>query len=149
MKTKRYLLTAILGLAVMASALSPACAGRVLTNQPEPAYASDITEHLLLALNAGDYNAVTRDFDQAMLRAVTEQNFKIQFIEGIQNKIGFYQADSKRFFQCSIQAQYTTVVYYAAFSGEPGAVRVQISFQLVEGSPKVSGLFLDSPKLRG
>ncbi len=126
-----------------------ACSGKIITNLPEPEYAGAITENLLLAINAGDYHTFIRDFDESMLKAVSAENFKTQFIAGIQGKIGDYSAGSKRFFQASSQAQYTTVVYYSAYSGDTGAVLVQISFKMVAGKPLVSGIYFNSPKLRG
>jgi hypothetical protein len=125
------------------------CTGKINSNLPEPQYASRITEDVLLALNAGDYTTFSRDFDVSMLKAVPASSFSTQFTDGIRGKIGDYLAGSKRFYQASSQAQYTTVVYYASFSGDSGAVMVQISFKMVEGKPLVSGLFFNSPKLRG
>lgn len=128
--------------------LAAGCTGKTTTNLPEPSYSEQITESVLLAINAGDYSDFSRDFDSTMRKAIPPENFKTQFTDNIQGKIGNYIEGSKRFFQASSQAQYTTVIYYADYSAEPGAVLVQISFRMVEGNIKVSGLFFNSPKLR-
>ena len=128
--------------------LTLACTGQASTKLPEPDYAAKITENLLQGINNGDYAAFSRDFDASMLKALPAESFPRQFTQGIQGIIGNYQSASIRFFQATGQAQYITVVYYAAFSAEPGAVLIQISFHPIEGQPKVSGLFFNSPKLR-
>jgi hypothetical protein len=146
---RRSIIIVALCAAAIFTLLAPACTGKTATNLPEPAYTAQITESLLRAINTGDYAAFSRDFDAAMMKAMPAESFKTQFTQGIQGKIGNYSENSKRFFQASSQAQYTTVVYYAAYSEEPGAVLIQISFKMVEGMPLVSGLFFNSPKLRG
>jgi hypothetical protein len=145
---KRCLLALVLCLAVMLCGMA-ACSGKTTANLPEPPYASQIAENLLQAINAGDYATFSRDFDPSMLKALPADSFAKQFTEGIKGKIGDYEGNSKRFFQASSQAQFTTVVYYAVYSGEPGVVLVQISFKLAGGQALVSGLFFNSPKLRG
>jgi hypothetical protein len=138
---------ALCAVALMA-VLTPACTGQTSNNVPEPDYASKITENLLQGINNGDYTAFSRDFDDSMLKALPAESFQKQFSDGTQGIIGNYQAASIRFFQATGQAQYITVVYYAAYSAEPGAVLIQISFHPIEGQPRVSGLFFNSPKLR-
>jgi hypothetical protein len=146
---RRQVLPVVLGLLAILLVFSPACQGKIATNLPEPEYAGPITESLLLALNVSDYAAFSRDFDETLIKALPQANFAPQFESGIRGKIGEYQAGSKRFFQSSSQAQYTTVVYYAVFSAEAGAVLVQISFKMVNGQARVSGLVFNSPQLRG
>jgi biopolymer transport protein ExbD len=145
---RRYFLKVTLCLLLITMLLAPACTGKTSPNLPEPDYAGQMAENILLAINGGDYSAFSMDFDASMIKALPAESFKAQFSQGIQGKIGNYVPGSKRFFQASSQAQFTTVVYYAVYSGDPGAVLVQISFKMVEGKPLVSGLFFNSPKLR-
>jgi DNA-dependent RNA polymerase auxiliary subunit epsilon len=127
----------------------PACTGSAaVTNLPEPSYAADITESLLLSLNAGNFEEFSQDFDDAMRKAVTPEVFNTQFITGIKGKIGDYEPGSKRFFSASSQAQYTAVVYSAIYTDEPGTVLLQVSFQQVDGRPLIAGINFNSPKLR-
>ena len=149
MKLRGLLFGLLILLLVAASFVLPACSTTTASNLTEPPFASQITENLLLAVNAGDYSAFSKDFDASLIKALPAQSFPKQFTGGIQGKIGNYQANSKRFFQASSQAQFITVIYYAVYSMEPGAVLIQISFTIVEGRPLVSGLFFNSPKLRG
>jgi hypothetical protein len=138
----------ILAFLIFLPLLAAGCSGKTSKNLPEPSYSGQIAENVLLAINAGDYSTFSRDFDSSMIKAIPPENFKTQFTDNVQGKIGNYNEGSKRFFQASSQAQYTTVIYYATYSAEPGAVLVQISFRMVEGNIKVSGLFFNSPKLR-
>jgi hypothetical protein len=147
--SKRALLYLALCAVAIIAIMTPACTGKASNNLAEPSYSPQITENILLAINAGDYAAFSKDFDDSMRKALPAESFQKQFSDGILGKIGEYQGNSKRFFQSSSQAQYTTVVYYAVYSGEPGAVLVQISFRMVNGQPLVSGIFFNSPKLRG
>ena len=65
----------------------------------------------------------------------------------IQSKIGAYV--SKEFWKVENQNQYTIVYYKGTFTQEePDDVIVKVVFQEIAGEPKVSGLWLDSPKLR-
>jgi len=146
-KTFRIVLALI---AVITTILLPACTGgAAATNLPEPAYAGDITENMLISLNSGDYATFSRDFDNTMKEAVTEEVFNTQFTQNIRGKIGNYEVNSKQFFQAASQAEYTIVVYSAKYNAEPGTVLVQVTFQDIAGKPYIAGLLWNSPKLSG
>ncbi len=144
----RFALPVLLMLALLIP-LSACTGSAVKTNLPEPSYAAEIAESLLLSLNQEDFARLSKDFDEGMKKAVTPETFNTQFVTGIKGKIGNYEANSKRFFSASSQAQYTTVVYSAIYTEEPGTLLLQVSFQHVEGTPVVSGINFNSPKLRG
>jgi hypothetical protein len=116
---------------------------------PEPSYAGQIAENMLLALNDNDYVSFIRDFDNTMKNAVSNEVFNTQFVDNIKGKIGKYTPDSRQFFQAANQAQYTIVVYSAQYDDEAGAVLVQITFQQIDGKPYIAGLLWNSPELRG
>jgi hypothetical protein len=132
------------------AALPAACGGSPAeTNLPEPDYAGEIAENMLISLNNGDYDSFTRDFDNTMKDAVTQEVFDTQFIQNIRGIIGNYEPGSKQFFQAASQAQYTIVFYFAEYTEESGAVLVRVTFQQIEGRPYIAGLLWNSPKLRG
>ena len=110
-----------------------------------PEYAGAITEEILLALNTGDYAVYTKNFDEAMEKAMQEPVFS-QMREFFQKKIGLYE--SKKISKVEVGDVYTTVVYKAKFSDEPKDVTVTIVFLETEDKVLVSGLWFDSPKLR-
>ena len=64
----------------------------------------------------------------------------------IKSKIGDYV--SKEFWKVESKDQYTIVYYKAKFTDEPADVTVKVVFQEINGVPKVSGLWFDSPELR-
>ena len=113
--------------------------------KPEPPYASEITENVLTGLNQSDFARFSRDFDEAMKKAFTEQVFT-QTRDLIKSKVGDYQ--SKQYLKTEEKKPYTTVYYKAQYTNEPDGVIVRIVFQEIGGKPLVSGLWFDSPKLR-
>lgn len=109
-------------------------------------YADPITENILLAMNEDDYTKYSDNFDQTMRNAIPSAVFN-ETNAMIKSKIGDYV--SKEFRKAEGKDQYTIVYYNARFVDEPGDVTVRIVFQEINGEMKVSGLWLDSPKLRG
>jgi hypothetical protein len=146
---RRCFYLSVIIISIMLTSL-PACVNTGSASPvPEPDYAAAITESLLLAINDNDFSRFSQDFSDAMKKTVTPEVFNSQFILGIKDKIGDYQASSKRFFSASSQSPYIAVTYAAIYIDEPGAVLVQVSFQQVEGKPLVTGMVFNSPKLRG
>jgi len=122
-----------------------ACAGQS-EPQLEPKYAGSITEGILSAMNENDYTKYSEHFDQAMKDALTETAFQ-QANNTIKAMIGDYV--SKEFWKVESEAPYTIVYYKAKFTQEPEDVIVKVVFQETAGEAYVSGLWFDSPKLRG
>ena len=118
----------------------PACA----TEMPEPAYADQIAESILLAMNESDYAKFSENFDETMKDAMPEATF-LQTNSQIKEKIGDYV--SKTFWKTGTEGGYTAVYYKAKFTLEP-EVTVKVVFQESDGKVYVSGLWFDSPKLR-
>lgn len=115
------------------------------TQQAEPEYAGAIAENMLQAMNNENYALYSEHFDEAMKNAMPEAVFK-QSIIAIRGKIGSYI--SKQFVTTQQSGQYISVFYKAKFSGEPGDVTVKVVFQEIDGKPRVSGFWMDSPNLR-
>ncbi len=115
---------------------------------PEPAYAGAITENILLALNANNYDQYIRDFDPTLKQATPQTTFE-QLFTLFQINVGDYFPKSKVFSRAYVQDNYTVVVYICKYSGEPANVTVTISFEQANGKTEVAGLYFNSPKLRG
>jgi hypothetical protein len=109
------------------------------------AYADPITETILVAMNEDDYTKYSEHFDATMKNELPEPVFH-ENNALIQSKIGAYV--SKEYWKVESKNQYTIVYYKATFTQEPDDVIVKVVFQEIEGETKVSGLWLDSPKLR-
>ena len=108
-------------------------------------YADPITENILLGMNEDNYTKYSEHFDQTMKNAMPEAVFN-ETNAIIQSKIGDYV--SKEFWKVESKDQYTIVYYKAKFTQEPEDVIVKVVFQEIVGEMNVSGLWLDSPKLR-
>ncbi|PXF59483.1 MAG: hypothetical protein C4B59_11360 [Candidatus Methanogaster sp.] len=108
-------------------------------------YADPVAENILMAMNEDDYAMYSGDFDQTMKNAMTEAVFD-ETNAAIRSKIGDYV--SKEFWKAESKDQYTLVYYKAKFTDEPADVTVKVVFQELNGTMKVSGLWLNSPELR-
>jgi len=137
-KTTVRILCGILTVLVIMLGLS-ACA-----RKPEPEYADQIAENILLAMNEDDYARYTKHFDEAMKSTVTEDVFK-RNNSLIKSIIGDYE--SKEFWKVEDKGTYTIVYYKAKFTREPEVI-VKVVFQETAGAVYVSGLWFDSPRLR-
>jgi len=102
-----------------------------------------IADNLLDGMNANDYAAFSRDFDDKMREALDEDAFQ-ELIQQFSGKIGAYQ--SRTLDHMERIENLVTVVYKAQFEKEE---EVTIRLTLREGEPyQVAGLYFDSPKLR-
>ena len=108
-------------------------------------YADPITENILLGMNGNNYSKYSEHFDQTMKNAMSEAVFN-ETNTLIKSKIGNYV--SKQFWKVESKDQYTIVYYKARFTEEPEDVIVKVVFQEIMEEMEVSGLWLDSPKLR-
>ncbi|MGP8319333.1 MAG: DUF3887 domain-containing protein [Methanosarcinaceae archaeon] len=108
-------------------------------------YADPITENILLGMNGNNYSKYSEHFDQTMKNAMPEAVF-YETNSLINSKIGDYV--SKQFWKVESKDQYTIIYYKARFTEEPDDVIVKVVFQKIIEEMEVSGLGLDSPKLR-
>ena len=125
------------------------CAGCLSQNHVDAkqvrTYADPITENILVAINEGNYTQYSEHFDATMKNALPEPVFR-ENNALITSKIGTYV--SKEYWKVESKNQYTIVYYKATFTQEPNDVIVKVVFQEIAGETKVSGLWIDSPKLR-
>lgn len=135
----RITLAAILMLGLVVP--TAACAAK-----PEPAYAGPITENILIGMNEDDYAMFSKCFDEDMKAAFPSDEPILPDIKAI---IGYYVPESKEFWKVTTSGIYTTVFYKAEFTEETEDVVVRMVFREIGGEMYVSGLWFDSPKLRG
>ena len=141
----RDLLVVCLLLAIAAAACRPGVSEiRGAERDVVLAYADPIADGLLQGLNDNDYQTYSRDFDEAMRKALPESKLP-QNREAIVSKIGLYVSREPQ--QVLTQGQFTTVIYEAKFEEEDG-VEVKVVFREVGGENRVAGLWFNSPKLR-
>jgi hypothetical protein len=146
----RSTLIAVVGIAsvLLLMASLPGCgkSEEPAVTPSEPEYAAAIVDGIMQAFNAGDYAAYSEHFDEAMKKALNETVFR-ETGDFIRKKIGDYI--SREVTQVKVEEIYTTVVYKAKFTDEPEDVKVTVSFLETEDYVFVSGMWFDSPKLRG
>ena len=112
------------------------------------AYASQITENILLAMNENDYAKFSEHFNEAMKNALPEATFQ-QTVSQIEEALGDYV--SKTFWKLETVDGYTDVyyVYYKAKFTLEDEVTVKVGFLETEGKVYVGGLWFDHPELGG
>jgi hypothetical protein len=137
-------------LAVLLSVLWAAgCQQRVnLPADQAAAYAAKvdpIVENMLAGLNAKDYPTHSRDFDEELLTASDEVTFP-QVYDEIIGKLGLYQ--SKALNRVETDGIFNAVIYDAVFEREDQVV-MRVVFRVSDQDHHISGLWFDSPLLRG
>ncbi len=135
---KKGLLAGVLVLSMLTLA---ACASqeRILPADESAAvlaYAEDKTTNMMAGLRSGDYAAFSRDFDEAMLKALPADKFAA-FRDDIRAKIGDLQSrtvDSVR-----QSGDFVAVVYAARFTANDN-VTLRVVFRAAEPH-QIGGLF--------
>jgi hypothetical protein len=108
------------------------------------AYSEPLGDNLLAGFNAGDYAQFSRDFDDAMLKAIPASGLESTRTQVV-GKIGQYV--SREVTSVTPQGTYLVVIYNAKFEQEDN-VTVTITYGSAEPH-KISGLWFTSPKLAG
>ena len=109
------------------------------------AYSEPKADNELAALNAGDYEAFVKDYDETMLKATTPESF-INLVSIISTKLGKYLSREVTAVT-AVGDDAILVIYSARFENEEG-VTIRLIFQ-PGGNHLITGLWFDSPKLRG
>ncbi len=135
----KRIITIILGI-ILVLVLVSGCGQKAA----EPSYAGEMTDNVLNSINEGNYTSFSRDLDQTMIEALPEAAFNGMRSQ-LQDKIGDFV--SKQFSTTVLQGEYTTVVYNAKYTKED-EVKITISFRVIDGANRVSGLYFDAPSLR-
>ena len=137
---------AVVMLAVVLAGLLSACGGSNETpvtgeaKEAVLAYSEAKTENLLSGMNAGDYAAFSKDFDQDMLNAMTEEEFT-KLKKDRDNTLGQYVSRQVKDVMQSPSGDFIAVVYDAAFEKEE-AVTMRVVFRAEEPN-QISGLWFN------
>ena len=108
-------------------------------------YAEPMVDSILKGYNEANFELYSKDFDEAMRKAITESVFH-NTRSFISSKIGFYVSkSSSRIYR---KEKFIAVIYEADFEKEKG-VTVRVVFQKYGEKNMVTGLWFNSPKLRG
>ncbi len=109
-------------------------------------YSDPMTENVLLAIENGNYTEFSRDFDDAMKKALNLASFQ-QLISQFDSKIGDYVPGSKSFIKGERVGGFIIAYYKAIYTNEPVGVTVKVVFTSGNGPAKITGLWFSSPKL--
>ncbi len=107
-------------------------------------YAQEPAENLLEGLLAKDYTQFSRDFSDDMKQGMNEQAFN-DLVSMFDTKLGVYQ--SMVLVTVLQDENYTTLVYQLIYEKD-NEVSMRVVFDNKEPH-KISGLWFDSPELRG
>ena len=107
------------------------------------AFSEPAADNLFAGMNAGDYPVFSRDFDDAMLKAIDEKGFA-NLQNSITPKIGQYL--SRTVTSVEDVGEYYRLTYRAGFEQDAN-VKVLLTFAKAEPH-KVAGLFFTSDKLK-
>ena len=102
------------------------------------AFSEAKTDNLLAGMNANDYTAFSRDFDQGMLNGITPAQFET-LKKDRDAKLGLYV--SRQVNNVLQTGDYYTVLYDAKFEKE-AAVTVRVVFRIADPH-EVSGLWFN------
>lgn len=146
---KKSTLTILMIAILLTSALTacaPAAKPIILTDTQRDdvlAFTEPATDGMLAGLNANDYAAFSKDFDDAMKKSIPETGLaNIQ--KSVTAKIGKYV--SREVSQVEEIGQYYRVTYKAKYESDD-AVTMLVSFEKADPH-KVAGLFFTSDKLK-
>ena len=106
------------------------------------AEAEPVVSNLLTALNAGDYTAYVRDFDDSARAAATEGQFKIFQEESCRGKLGLYEEGKFQVNKIEKHSVFYMIYYFVKFRnvGPRDPVLLQMKVIRTPGGLKVSGL---------
>lgn len=107
-------------------------------------YTEPMADNELEALNANNYQAFIKDYDEKMLETTTRENFTSLY-ELLSSKLGKYVSREVTAVT-AVGEDAILVVYRVKFEKEEG-VTVRLIFQ-PRGGHLITGLWFDSPKLR-
>jgi hypothetical protein len=109
------------------------------------AYAEPMADNELAALNAADYDAFVKDYDETMLKLTTPEKFN-DLVALVSSRLGKYLSREVSVVT-AVGDDAILVIYSAKFENEEG-VTIKLVFQ-PDGDHLITGLWFDSPKLRG
>ena len=138
--------TLILLLAVVLASLLTACGGTQeteLTGEEKDAvlsYSEEMTENMMAGMKAGDYAAFSKDFDQAMLDAMSQEAF-VKLKGDYDGKLGTYVSRKVNRVMQSQSGKFMAVIYDATFEKDD-AVSIRVVFR-ADDPHQISGLWFN------
>jgi hypothetical protein len=108
------------------------------------AYAEPKVDNELAALNANDYEAFIKDYDETMKEVITSEKFA-NLVTSVSTKLGKYLSREVTAVT-AVGEDIILVIYSADFENEED-VMVKLAFQ-PGGEHLITGIWFDSPKLR-
>lgn len=138
--------TLVLLLALWFASLLSACGGAsetTLSGAEQEAvlkYSEAKTDQLVAGMNAGDYAAFSKDFDQAMLTAINESEFA-KLKQDRDARLGAYVSRQVNKVTLSPSGKYMAVIYDTVFEKED-AVTMRVVFH-VDDPHEISGLWFN------
>lgn len=108
------------------------------------AYSEPMADNELAALNANDYEAFVKDYDETMVKVNTPESFA-NLVSLVSTKLGKYLSREVTAVT-AVGDDAILVVYSARFENEEN-VTIRLVFQ-PNGEHLIKGLWFDSPKLR-
>ncbi len=118
-------------------ALSGSARASVLT------YSEPETDNMMAGMNANDYTAFSRDFDDKMKTGITSAQFA-NLEQTVVGKIGKYV--SRQVADVQQSGDFVTVIYTAKFENDD-PVTITVAFHMAEPH-QIAGLHFNSAKLR-
>ena len=102
-------------------------------------YSTPMTQNILAAYNSEDYAGFSKDFDDALKKELTPDNFA-DFISQIKGTLGNYKEGTLKFVAFNMVNGVNTVSYTADFDNKTGQA-VDVVFQKINDVTKVTGLW--------
>jgi hypothetical protein len=145
MKNKLFqFITLIVILAILGSCAASPRALEGAEREAVLAYAEPMADNELAAINANDYESFIKDYDQKMKEVSTPESFA-KLVTTVSTKLGKYL--SREVTAVTAVGEDLILVIYSADFEKEEDVTVKLYFQ-PGGEHLITGLWLDSPKLR-
>lgn len=139
-----YLITIVVILVILGGCAASPRALEGAEREAVLAYAEPMADNELAALNANDFEAFIKDYDETMKEVFTPEKFD-NLVTLVSTKLGKYQ--SREVAAVTAVGEDTVLVIYRADFENEKDVTVRLSFQ-PGGEHLIKGIWLDSPKLR-
>lgn len=104
--------------------------------------AEQVALNLLVSLNAGDYTAYVRDFDDTARAAIPEEQFKIFYEESCKKKLGPYEEGKCQVNKIEKHPDFYMIYYFVKFRnvGARDPVVMSVRITRTASGLKVSGV---------